>query len=266
MGAMKIDVQTAIVQPMMAAVPVSPAATGVKPLRSDGVEARNRLLDAALALFAEKGFAKTSTREIALAAQVNIASISYYFGDKAGLYRAVFDDPRTCAGPDAALMLGAVGPDGERVSLDALLRAILSGFTEPLKQADLSHNSRRLHFREMLDPTGVWQDVIDNNIRPTHDALVQALCAHLALQQADDDIHRLAYSITSLGVMLHLGSEILPALCPTLIATPQQIDGFTERLLGYAHAMVDGEVRRRTDAGATDVAQSVPIEPLQHSL
>ena len=65
-----------------------------KTLRSDGVEARNRLLDSALALFAEKGFAKTSTREIAQAAQVNIASISYYFGDKAGLYKAVFTDPR----------------------------------------------------------------------------------------------------------------------------------------------------------------------------
>ncbi|MBK9574006.1 MAG: TetR family transcriptional regulator [Rhodoferax sp.] len=55
-----------------------------KTLRSDGVEARNRLLDAALEPFAEKGYSKTSTREIASAAQVNIASISYYFRDKAG--------------------------------------------------------------------------------------------------------------------------------------------------------------------------------------
>jgi AcrR family transcriptional regulator len=243
----------------------------LKPLRSDGVEARNRLLDAALALFAEKGFAKTSTREIALAAQVNIASISYYFGDKAGLYRAVFEDPRACPGPDAALVLGAVGPDGQRVSLDMVLRAILAGFTEPLKHADLMHNCRRLHFREMLDPTGAWQDVIENNIRPAHLALVQALCTHLVLTQADDDIHSLAYAIAGLGMMLHVGSEILPALCPTLIGTPQQIDGFTERLLGYAHAMVDAEMRRRkvTDAPPSDTAPfapPAPIEPFQSSL
>lgn len=51
-----------------------------KELRIDGQETRTRLLDAALALFAEQGFAKTSTREIALAAQVNISAISYYFG------------------------------------------------------------------------------------------------------------------------------------------------------------------------------------------
>ena len=52
--------------------------------RSDGAQSRERLLLAAMRLFAEQGFATTSTREIALAAGTNIASISYYFGDKAG--------------------------------------------------------------------------------------------------------------------------------------------------------------------------------------
>jgi AcrR family transcriptional regulator len=61
--------------------------------RADGAQSRERLLLAAMRLFAEQGFAKTSTREIALAAGTNIASISYYFGDKAGLYRAAFTEP-----------------------------------------------------------------------------------------------------------------------------------------------------------------------------
>ena len=65
-----------------------PAPPITRAARADGVEARSRILRAALALFAEKGFAKTSTREIALAAQANIAAISYYFGDKAGLFRS----------------------------------------------------------------------------------------------------------------------------------------------------------------------------------
>ena len=65
--------------------------------RSDGAQSRERLLLAAMRLFAEQGFANTSTREIALAAGTNIASISYYFGDKAGLYRAAFSDHATCS-------------------------------------------------------------------------------------------------------------------------------------------------------------------------
>jgi DNA-binding transcriptional regulator YbjK len=61
--------------------------------RSDGAEARHRLLHTALRLFAQKGFAKTSTREIAREAEVNISAISYYFGDKEGLYAATFCEP-----------------------------------------------------------------------------------------------------------------------------------------------------------------------------
>jgi AcrR family transcriptional regulator len=61
--------------------------------RSDGVQSRERLLLTAMRLFAEQGFAATSTRGIAIAAGTNIASISYYFGDKAGLYRAAFTEP-----------------------------------------------------------------------------------------------------------------------------------------------------------------------------
>ena len=55
--------------------------------------ARARLVRAGLRLFAQQGFAATTTRELAQAAGVNVASISYYFGDKAGLYRAVFFEP-----------------------------------------------------------------------------------------------------------------------------------------------------------------------------
>ena len=71
--------------------------------RVDGAEARARLLTTALRLFAEHGFARTSTREIAQAAGVNIAAISYYFGDKAGLYRAVYTEPLGSPGDDIAL-------------------------------------------------------------------------------------------------------------------------------------------------------------------
>lgn len=67
--------------------------------RTDSVVARERLLHSGLRLFAQQGFTKTSTRELAEAAGVNVASISYYFGDKAGLYRAVFMEP---LGPRAA--------------------------------------------------------------------------------------------------------------------------------------------------------------------
>ena len=223
-----------------------------KVLRSDGVEARNRLLDAALLLFAEKGFAKTSTREIAHAAQVNIASISYYFGDKAGLYRAVFQDPRSNPGPDLALL------NHQATSLEAVLRAVVLGFTESLKQGDLVQCCMRLHFREMLEPTGVWQDEINNTILPLHTALVNTLSKQLGVDEADDDIHRLALSITGLGLMVQVSTDCTAVLRPALIATPEAVDAYADRLVAYALAMVECEARRRAGPPRMQAAQAIP--------
>ena len=58
-----------------------------------GARARERLLLEATRIFAEKGFARASTREICQAAGQNVAAIHYYFGDKAGLYRAALVRP-----------------------------------------------------------------------------------------------------------------------------------------------------------------------------
>lgn len=210
-----------------------------KTLRSDGQEARQRLLDAALKLFADQGFAKTSTREIAQAAQTNIAAISYYFGDKAGLYRAVWLDPR--CNPD----IKPTDFNGADLSLPEALGGLLRGFVAPLKEGNRIHQCMRLHFREMLEPTGMWQEEIENNIKPNHTALVALVCRHLGLAQADDDIHRLCFSITGLGVMLQLGGDVFSAIRPQVVASPDALDQYGERLVTFALAMVQAEAQRR---------------------
>lgn len=219
-------------------------ATGRAP-RADGVEARARLLHTALRLFAEKGFANTSTRELATTAGVNIAAISYYFRDKAGLYRAAYIEPM---GNSCAEVLVF---DPKPMTLEAALRTMLTQFVEPLKQGDLVQLCMRLHFREMLEPTGLWAEEIDNGIRPAHNALVQALFLHLQLAQADDDIHRLAFSIVGLAIHMFVGRDIMQLLRPQLQADDAAIDTYTERLLGYAMAMVASEQTRRLNATNT---------------
>jgi AcrR family transcriptional regulator len=212
--------------------------TTTRATRSDGVEARARLLHAAVHLFAEKGFANTSTRELATAAGVNIAAISYYFGDKAGLYRAAYTEPMGSCSDMVAF-------DVSSISLEEALRLMLSQIIEPMKLGDLVQLCTRLHFREMLEPTGLWAEEIDNGIRPAQVALVLVLCKHLGLTQPDDDVHRLAFSIIGLAIHLFVGRDVVQALQPHLLASPDAIDAYTERLFGYALAMVDSEQSRR---------------------
>jgi TetR/AcrR family transcriptional regulator len=55
-------------------------------------DVRARLIATSQQLFAQKGYGDVSLRDIARAANVTPAMVSYYFGDKAGLYEAVFTE------------------------------------------------------------------------------------------------------------------------------------------------------------------------------
>ena len=52
----------------------------------------NKVLDAALQLFADKGFAATSVREIVLKAGLTKPALYYHFGSKEGLLKAILDE------------------------------------------------------------------------------------------------------------------------------------------------------------------------------
>jgi AcrR family transcriptional regulator len=62
------------------------------PMKNQGApDPKQEILEAAIGLFARKGFSATGVREIAQQARVNIAMISYYFGSKRGILEAALD-------------------------------------------------------------------------------------------------------------------------------------------------------------------------------
>jgi len=221
------------------------AAAPATPRRASRVQvadARERVLNAGLRLFAAKGFAKTSTREIALAAGANVAAISYYFGDKAGLYRAVFAEPATAVNDEAAPKAA------EAIGLHASLESFFSGFLQPLKQGELAQQRARLQLREMLQPSGLWSEQPDHRVRPAHKALLALICRELKVAEPDDEIHRLAFALIGMALQMLVSRELIEAVRPQLIATPRAIDDNTERLAAYAEALIAFEGKRRAEA------------------
>lgn len=57
-----------------------------------GPVTREQILDASLRLFSEKGFARTSVRDIAQAAGITDAAIYYHFASKRDLFEALIDE------------------------------------------------------------------------------------------------------------------------------------------------------------------------------
>jgi len=226
----------------------SPADDARKP-RSDGEQSRERLLHSAIRLFAEQGYARTSTRELAQAAGANVAAISYYFGDKAGLYRAAFAQQSNDPQDNIAQY------DQPHFTLRQSLAGFYTQLLAPMQQGDLARDCMRLWCREMLEPTGLWAHEIENNIRPEHEALTRVLARHLDAPADSDDMHRLAFSIASLALQHMVGADVLRALRPQLLDTPQAAQAWLERMTDYAMAMTQVERARLASPPIIDTAK-----------
>ncbi|MRW92327.1 DUF1956 domain-containing protein [Duganella sp. FT80W] len=203
--------------------------------RSDGELSRERLLHAAMRLFGEQGYSKTSTREIAQAAGANVAAISYYFGDKAGLYQACF---AVICTPTADNIDQFAQP---HFTLREALQGYYTQMIAPLMAGGDADAMLRLFYREMLEPTGIWQQVIETNILPEHAALVQVLCRHLGLAAPDDGVHRLAYAIAAMCVQMLIARDVVARITPQMMDTPDAIAAWAAHLVGYAETLVLAE-------------------------
>jgi AcrR family transcriptional regulator len=136
---------------------------------------QDRLLDTAEQLFCDKGFEGTSVRDLAAAAECNVASVNYYFGGKDKLYTEMWRrhllrmrDARL-ASIDRAMSQSAAP------TLENLLRSFAIGFLEPLADERRGLQFVRLMAREMLDrrlPGGMF---VKEMILPVMQSLEQAL-------------------------------------------------------------------------------------------
>ena len=63
-----------------------------KNVREDGEATRRHILETAVRLFAEHGYADTTSKMICKEAGVNLAAVNYHFGSRDDLYRAVLED------------------------------------------------------------------------------------------------------------------------------------------------------------------------------
>jgi AcrR family transcriptional regulator len=204
------------------------------------IETRERILAAAIEVFAEKGFAQTSTREIAKRARANIASLHYHFGDKADLYRAVFAQPRVRTTTDV------LGVAPEEAPFEVIFRHIIRQFLNGLADGQFP----RLFAREQIEPSGLLGDTWIKEIRLTHDLVVGSLVRELRIAAPDKEVHRLAFALMGLPLILDHGRPLVNLIAPELLTEPNWVEVTLERLIDYARVLIAAE-RARREGNAT---------------
>lgn len=207
-------------------------------------ETRWRLLQAAAEVFAELGYHAATTREICKRASVNLASIHYYYGDKAELYREVFRLPflDEC---NTFITL-----DIDKATLPEALRAFYSWFFPPVAEEDpMTKLFMRLHAREDAEPSGVLGDAMVQAYRPNHEKLQALLCRELGVKKVDDEIDRLTIALVGLATVYFHNHKMVETFVPHLFGGQKQMETMGERLTGFALAMIEAERKRRAAAG-----------------
>ncbi len=195
----------------------------------DEPNTRDRILDAAESLIIENGFAATSLRAIASAANVNLAATHYHFGSKLGLLAAVFhrrvqpvDDARIAA-------LDALEARSEPLSVKAIVTAFLSPILFSPPEEALFEKLPNLIGRIMGEPESLTKPLLENEFtevaRRYQSALRKAL-PHLSEVDIQWRFHFL------IGSMIHL----LRFQAPLNAIAPKPLNEAAQELVSFVVA------------------------------
>jgi TetR/AcrR family transcriptional regulator, regulator of cefoperazone and chloramphenicol sensitivity len=154
-------------------------------------DTRERLVEAAMRLFIERGFAKVTVRDITSAAKANLAAVSYHFRDKAGLYEQVLAMGLKFAQEmNAETMLTSEGHTAEE-----RLRYYVRHYLPRIIRTDKRGGIYQLLKHEMADPTPIARAFVRQAIMPRIEFLMEVVREMLGDAATDERVQRCVMSI-----------------------------------------------------------------------
>ena len=170
--------------------------------QSVGVDTtKDRLLTVAEKLFAEKGFAGVSVREITQSAGCNLASVNYYFGNKQNLYFDVFRHRIVPQMTQVRSQFEDLLAGEEDVNFESIIRAVVTAFMEkhPLNTEDHDTFHGLMH-REIHNPTGAADIIIREAIEPFFQVLVDLFKSYLPEDNTELRLKLKIFSVIALSL------------------------------------------------------------------
>lgn len=96
---------------------------------------REHLLEAAGRVFAEKGFERSTAKEISERARTNTAAVNYYFGGIEGLYAAVLEEARNRIFAVQTIETAIAGQTDPKAKLEAVLGVVMQTLLGPVSSS-----------------------------------------------------------------------------------------------------------------------------------
>ncbi len=166
---------------------------------------RQKILDSALALYAEKGIDGVPVRALTSHAGVNVAAIHYHFGSTEALAEAVFDELSARVNKRRTLALkeitAAAASEGARPEVTAIVTAFVAPYVGE-GAATEGQLLAQLILKHRLSPSPMTERVIKKHFDPMAKRFVAAL--HDAVPEIPLSLMYLRYMLMVSTVVLFL--------------------------------------------------------------
>jgi AcrR family transcriptional regulator len=171
---------------------------------------RQRLLEAAGEVFAQRGFKAATIQEICQRANANIAAVNYHFRDKETLYREVF---RYAMEQSRERYLShPIDPSEHRPA--QRLRLELRRYLKVSFSRDRAPWQAMMFFREMLEPTDVFESLVEERMRPYQESIESMVRDILGPQTEEHVVRFSAFAAISLCSSFHTAQKYTKKLYP----------------------------------------------------
>jgi TetR/AcrR family transcriptional regulator, regulator of cefoperazone and chloramphenicol sensitivity len=214
-------------------------------------DTRLALLDAAEALFSERGYGGVSTREIVEQAGANIAAIRYHFGSKEELYKAVLQ--RAIERSECDDVWSVLPLSGGPVSVDeaaAGLARFIDAFLLQVVNEASQDTAPSLVCREAAEPSGALPEMIEQYFKPRIEQ-IEGLITVLRPSAKGDELRALGQAVFGQVLQYKSFFEIQALLwlgrtpdAKRLHTIAKSLAGFTLRGLGCEDAVVEKALMR----------------------
>ncbi|MGA3211713.1 MAG: CerR family C-terminal domain-containing protein [Terriglobales bacterium] len=190
---------------------------------------REKLLEVAGPIFANRGYQATTIREICAGAEANVAAINYHFGDKLGLYTEVLQQSVR-----AAQVLAVHNALDQNISPEDMLRALIRARLRSINGKDLPDWHSRLLAHELAQPTPALRQLVDKVARPIFKRLLVLIGGMIGLPANDDKTRLCAISVVGQVFAYVLPGPLLSEIWPALKMTPEQVECIADHIADFS--------------------------------
>ncbi len=182
-------------------------------------------------MFAEKGYAAATGKEICQRIRANPAAVVYHFGGLENLYRACLQEARSRLAPSEALAAAVA----ERTTAKDRLTAFIGLMAQRLSGPASSSWAARLISREMVSPSPIFDEIRSKEMRARKDILETIVADLAGLPKSDPTVARACINIMApFGIVLLMGATRIEQAFPNLSFGAGQVEAMTQHMVEYA--------------------------------